>query len=264
MKQMTSDKAVSTLHEGIEPPTEEQIEAALHDGWKFWRPPGSKVSTLILTGHKSQAWPVRWIIARYSGTQVFCPHWFHWMREEQAAEVVELVPEPEKVSDPNEFKNGWASGSMKCRKCRNIFSDVRFRYYCHDKVEGDWPKCCGELTAFCYDWTSDDPEGGFNPVGDVSDMQWIVPDVQPASILNESQTPSAPCQGRSVAPVSRPPVVESVIPERTASLFRERIQSVFRRNVAKSVQKQVETGIKQVARRQRFDRLRRILLLKAK
>tara|TARA_R110000824_G_scaffold172434_1_gene350311 strand:- start:36362 stop:37126 length:765 start_codon:yes stop_codon:yes gene_type:complete len=254
------------MHEEIEPPTSEQIKAALQDGWRIRSGHPGSIPELIRTGHKSQAWPTRWLSVECNRNLLHVPHWFRWMREEQAAEVVELVPEPEseKVPNPNGFKNGWASGSMKCRKCHKMFSDVRFRYSCYDKVEGGWPKCCGELTAFCYDWTSEDQVRGFNPVGDVSDMQWIVPDIQPASILSESQTPSAPCQGRSVAPVSRPPVVESVIPERTASLFRERIQSVFRRNVAKSVQKQVETGIKQVARRQRFDRLRRILLQKLK
>jgi hypothetical protein len=52
----------------------------------------------------------------------------------------------------DKFKDGWASGSMECRKCGSIFRSVRFRYSCHDKVEGVWPRCCGELTKFGADW----------------------------------------------------------------------------------------------------------------
>jgi len=50
------------------------------------------------------------------------------------------------------FKHGWATGSMRCRKCQRIFAGVRFRYSCHDKVDGVWPFCCGENTTFCNDW----------------------------------------------------------------------------------------------------------------
>jgi hypothetical protein len=52
----------------------------------------------------------------------------------------------------NEFTHGWAEGSMKCKACGELFCGVRFRYSCSDKVAGDWPKCCGELTVFCDDW----------------------------------------------------------------------------------------------------------------
>lgn len=52
----------------------------------------------------------------------------------------------------DKFKHGWATGSMKCGKCGKVFEGVRFLYSCHDKVGGDWPKCCERLTAFCTDW----------------------------------------------------------------------------------------------------------------
>ena len=52
----------------------------------------------------------------------------------------------------DKFKNGWATGTMECQKCGTIFRNVRFLYSCHDKVEGNWPNCCGELTKFGADW----------------------------------------------------------------------------------------------------------------
>jgi hypothetical protein len=55
-------------------------------------------------------------------------------------------------ADWDAFKDGWASGSMECPTCGRIFRDVRFRFCCHDKVEGDWPMCCGVVARYCYDW----------------------------------------------------------------------------------------------------------------
>jgi hypothetical protein len=55
-------------------------------------------------------------------------------------------------TDWDAFKDGWASGSMECPTCGRIFRDVRFRFSCHDKVEGDWPMCCGVVARYCYDW----------------------------------------------------------------------------------------------------------------
>ena len=46
---------------------------------------------------------------------------------------------------------------MQCRKCKKIFPNVRFLYSCSDKVEGEWPECCGELTKFLPDWKPDIP-----------------------------------------------------------------------------------------------------------
>ena len=63
--------------------------------------------------------------------------------------------------DWDKFKDGWATGSMKCRKCDKVFSQVRFRYSCHDKVEGEWPMCCGEHTGFMPDW---EPESMSGPI----------------------------------------------------------------------------------------------------
>jgi hypothetical protein len=57
--------------------------------------------------------------------------------------------------DWDQFKNGWATGSMTCRKCGKIFEGVRFRYSCHDKVEGEWPECCGDSAKFNNDWHPD-------------------------------------------------------------------------------------------------------------
>lgn len=54
--------------------------------------------------------------------------------------------------DWDRFSDGWATGSMRCLKCGNIFTDVRVRYSDHDKVEGEWPRCCNELTGFLPDW----------------------------------------------------------------------------------------------------------------
>jgi hypothetical protein len=58
--------------------------------------------------------------------------------------------------DFDKFKHGWANGSMKCRKCGKVFLNVRFKYSCHDKVEGDWPECCGELAKFEADWKEEE------------------------------------------------------------------------------------------------------------
>ena len=67
--------------------------------------------------------------------------------------LIQFDPERILMSDNwDEFKEGWACGTMKCDKCGKIFNDVRFRYSCHDKVEGEWPKCCNDLTKFCNDW----------------------------------------------------------------------------------------------------------------
>lgn len=55
--------------------------------------------------------------------------------------------------DWDKFRDGWASGSMVCERCGKVFKGVRFRYSCHDKVEGDWPKCCDRLTKFRNDWS---------------------------------------------------------------------------------------------------------------
>jgi len=60
----------------------------------------------------------------------------------------------------DDFRDGWASGSMKCKKCGTLFTQVRFRYSCHDKVEGDWPKCCGQLAGFQDDWKPEAAGGG--------------------------------------------------------------------------------------------------------
>lgn len=59
------------------------------------------------------------------------------------------------MSDFEKFKDGWATGSMKCRKCGKVFLNVRFKYSCHDKVEGDWPECCGESAKFEKDWVEE-------------------------------------------------------------------------------------------------------------
>ena len=59
-----------------------------------------------------------------------------------------------KKDEDDPFKHGWATGSMYCKKCGKEQHGVRFRYSCHDKVEGTWPRCCGMLMAFCDNWTS--------------------------------------------------------------------------------------------------------------
>lgn len=63
-----------------------------------------------------------------------------------SVQVLRNNPESEK------FKNGWATGSMVCGKCERVFEGVRFCYSCHDKVEGEWPRCCGELANWGDDW----------------------------------------------------------------------------------------------------------------
>jgi hypothetical protein len=50
------------------------------------------------------------------------------------------------------FSDGWASGSMICADCGKVFKNIKFRYSRHDKVEGDWPKCCNRLAKFGNDW----------------------------------------------------------------------------------------------------------------
>ena len=68
--------------------------------------------------------------------------------------------------DWDRFTDGWASGSMRCHKCGRIFPNVRFLYSCSDKVEGEWPECCGELTKFLPDWKPDIPQEVVPPAPD--------------------------------------------------------------------------------------------------
>ena len=83
------------------------------------------------------------------------------------ATIEPLIPpddgtgEEEAPSDP--FKDGWAQGTMRCKKCGAMFGGVRFRYSCHDKVEGNWPRCCGQPTTFCDDWKPDPPDSELAP-----------------------------------------------------------------------------------------------------
>lgn len=75
-----------------------------------------------------------------------------WLTSALAIFTIGVTLEVDLDIDWDKFRDGWASGSMTCNRCGKVFEGVRFRYCDHDKVEGEWPKCCGEFAKFNKDW----------------------------------------------------------------------------------------------------------------